>query len=421
MSSTSSSGSDPQSHGTAGTTTDPTPAPAGIDLMDLTPFREGREMPNFDLLRREAPVYWNAPSERGPGFWALTRHEDVKTVATDTEGFCNVQGTQLLDRKVEGHGLASLHNLDDPEHAKLRRITIGHLRAVKVKTWQDVMTRAAKLLLDEAQDRGEFDLVDQVSSRLPMLVLAEVLGVPAEDAPKMVDWTNRLTSSNPDAAIDASQLAVARDEVLALFSRLTEERRREPGNDLISVLTHGEKDGRPLTWEELSAYYIMLVAGGNETVRHTISGATVALNETPGAWDRLTADHGLLPTAVEEMFRWVSPAAAMRRTATRDVEFGGTHIAAGDKVVLWFSAANRDPEVFDNPHEFQLDRSQNDHLSFGWGVHFCLGVHLARAEVRTYFTELLDRGIRMELAGQPRRLNHNQFRGWTDVPVRVVS
>lgn len=421
MSSTDASDVIPQSRGGADALTGRTSADLGIDLMDITPFGEGREMPDFDRLRQEAPVHWNAPSERGPGFWALTRHRDVKAVAMDTEAFCNGQGTQILDRKVEGHGLSSLHNMDGPEHAKLRRITIGHLRAVKVKVWQDVMTRTAQLLLDEAQDRGEFDLVDQVSSRLPMLVLAQVLGVPAEDAPKMVDWTNRLTSSDPDEAVDASQLAVARDEVLALFSRLTEERRREPGEDLISVLTHGEKDGKALTWEELAAYYIMMVAAGNETVRHTLSGATVALDETPGAWNRLSSDHGLLPTAVEEMFRWVTPSASQRRTATRDVELGGKHIAAGDKVVLWFSAANRDPEVFDDPHEFQPDRSPNDHLAFGWGVHFCLGAHLARAEVRTYFTELLDRGIRMELTGQPRRVNHNIWRGWTDVPVRVVS
>ncbi len=420
MSSTDVSGSNPHFDDKAGTSAVSESA-LGIDLMDITPFGEGREMPNFDLLRREAPVYWNAPSERGPGFWALTRHADVKAVASDPEAFINGQGTQILDRKVEGHGLSSLHNLDDPEHAKLRRITLAHLRAVKIKTWQDVMTRTARLLLDEAQDRGEFNFVDQVSSRLPMLVLAQVLGVPAEDAPKMVDWTNRLTSSNPDEAVDASHLAVAREEVLELFSTLTEMRRREPGEDLISVLTHGEKDGKPLTWEELAAYYIMLVAAGNETVRHTVSGATVALNETPGAWDQLSADHGLLPTAVEEMFRWVTPSSAQRRTATRDVEFGGKHIAAGDKVVLFFAAANRDPEVFEDPHEFKVDRTQNDHLSFGWGIHFCLGSHLARAEVRTYFTELLGRGIRMELTGQPRRLNHNIFRGWTDVPVRVVS
>jgi cytochrome P450 len=301
----------------------------------------------------------------------------------------------------------------------LRRVTIPHLRAVKIAEWSERIDESVTRLLDEAQERGSFDLVDVVSSRLPMLVLSRVLGVPAADAPRMVDWTNRMTSSDPDHAVDADALAEARGEVMDYFRHLTEARRNEPQNDLISVMVNGAVQGRPLTWDELAAYYIVLVAAGNETTRHLISSGTIALHRND-AWGRLEQDGSLLPTTVEEMFRWGSAVAAMRRTALQDFDIAGTPIAAGDKVVLFFSAANRDPAVFDAPHEFRLDRTPNEHLSFGWGAHFCLGSHLARAEVRGLFAEVLRRGIRLELDGEPQRLRANLFRGWQHVPVRVT-
>ncbi len=186
------------------------------------------------------------------------------------------------------------------------------------------------------------------------------------------------------------------------------------------MLAHGTKDGRPLTWEELAAYYIVVVAAGNETTRHLISGATLALHETPGAWDRIVADPELLAPAVEEMFRYVTPVACMRRTALEDHRIGEREIAAGDKVVLWFAAANRDPEVFDDPHEFVIDRAPNPHLTFGWGIHFCLGVHLARAEVRAFFGAAAARGLRFDVVGEPVRVRHNLFRGWSQLPVEIA-
>lgn len=391
---------------------------AGVDLMDLTAFADDREMGVFADLRAHDPVHWNAPSERGPGFWALTRHADVQAAASDVPGLTSAEGTQILDRKVEG-ALQSLHNMDGPEHVALRRVTIPHLRAVKIQQWQATIDEAVTLLLDEAEERGSFDLVDVVSARLPMLVLSRVLGVPAADAPRMVDWTNRLTSSDPDHVVDAAALAEARDEVMGYFQRLTAERQADPRDDLISVMANGSVLGQPLTWNQLAAYYILLVAAGNETTRHLVSGGTVALTEHE-VWGRLERDRDLLPSTVEEMFRYVSPVAAMRRTALQDLQIGRRDVAAGDKVVLWFSAANRDPAVFEDPESFRPDRTPNDHLSFGWGAHFCLGSHLARAEVRSFFGAVLDRGIRFELDGDPQRLRVNLFRGWEHVPVRVT-
>jgi cholest-4-en-3-one 26-monooxygenase len=390
-----------------------------IDLMDLTAFAEDREMPLFDELREHDPVHWNAPSANGPGFWALTRYADVKTAASETPELTSGDGTQIVDRKVEG-ALRSIHHMDGAEHVALRRVTIPHLRAVKIAEWSERIDESVALLLDEAEERGTFDLVDVISSRLPMLVLSRVLGVPAEDAPRMVDWTNRMTSSDPDHAVDAAALAEARGEVMDYFDHLTAARRKAPQNDLVSTMVNGAVQGRPLTPDELAAYYIVLVAAGNETTRHLVSSGMIALHRTD-SWGRIERDPALLPTTVEEMFRWGSAVAAMRRTATADFDIHGRQIAAGDKVVLWFSAANRDPEVFDAPHEFRLDRTPNEHLSFGWGAHFCLGSHLARAEVRGLFTEILRRGIRLELADEPTRLRANLFRGWQHVPVRVVA
>ena len=397
------------------------PVAPGVDLMDLSLFVEGREDGAFDELRRSDPVHWNPPSDHGPGFWSLLRYGDVRDAASDASGLSSAAGTQIVDRKVEGHGPSSLHNMDDPEHAKLRKVTIPHLRAVKIQQWQEVIESSVGLLLDEAVERGTFDMVELVAARLPMLVLSQVMGVPAADAPRMVDWTNRLTSSDPDHKVDAAALQAARDDIMGYFEQLTEQRRREPTNDLVSILVNGRKDGEPLTWGELAAYYIVIVAAGNETTRHLVSGATIALDHTPGAWERFAAEPAVLATAVEEMFRYVTPLSAMRRTATRDLVIDGREISEGEKVVLWFAAANRDPDVFDAPHEFRLDRTPNDHLTFGWGIHFCLGAHLARAEVRAFYRAALDRGLRFEVAGEPERLPQNIFRGWRHIPTRVVS
>jgi cytochrome P450 len=394
-------------------------ARARVDLMDLDLFESHGEDAAFDRLRDQDPVHWNEPSENGPGFWALTRYADVRDGATNAAQLSSASGTQIVDRKVEGTGASSLHNMDDPEHAKLRKVCISHLRATKIREWEDVIGRSVSVLLDEAEEQGSFDMVDLISARLPMLVLSQVMGVPEQDAPRMVDWTNRLTSSDPDHAVAEGALAEAREEVMSYFDALTEQRRAEPRNDLVSILANGQVDGRPLTREELAAYYIVLVAAGNETTRHTLTGGVLALHDHPGTWDRVVADESLLSPMVEEMLRYVTAVAAMRRTASEDLSIGGKQIAQGDRVVLWFSSANRDPEVFEDPHTFRLDRATNEHLTFGWGIHFCLGAHLARFEIRDFFKQARARRLRFEVTGEPQRLRHNIFRGWTSLPVTV--
>lgn len=390
-----------------------------IDLMDLDQFVRSEEHALFATLRAEDPVHWNEEAG-GEGFWSLTRYEDVKAAADDAARFSSAQGTQIVSRRVEGSGVGSLHNMDDPEHAKLRRVTSPELRPAKVRDWQQVVEQVACELIDDAEAAGTFDLVELVAKRMPMLVIAQVLGVPHDDAPKLVDWANRMQSADAPANADPAAMQAARDEAIDYYQQLSEQRRADPQNDLISVMVNATKDGVPLTREELSSYYIVLTAAGNETTRFLLSGGTLALAEDPTRWTRLRDEPALLPTTVEEMFRYVSPLSCMRRTLTEDVVVRGQEMRAGDKVVLWFSSANRDEDVFANPDEFVMDRTPNEHLSFGWGVHFCLGAHLARLEIRSLYAECLRRGLRFDLAGEPVRLRHNLFRGWTDVPVTIA-
>lgn len=394
------------------------PLSSQIDLMDLTAWSTDAEMPLLARLREEDPVHWNE-MPGGEGFWNLTRYADVRDAATEAAVLSSAQGTQIVDRKVEGH-LQSLHNMDDPEHAALRKVTISHLRAVKIREWHDVIDESVQRLLDDALSQdGTFDLVSVVSARLPMLVLARVLGVPAEDAPRMVDWTNTLTSTDPDAAVDANVLAHVRDDLLGYFQTLVDERRARPQADLISILVNGKIEGRPLTEDEIAAYIIVLVAAGNETTRQAVSGGTIELSKIPGSWKRLATEEKLMTYTIEEMLRHVSPVGSMRRTATADIEIDGTTIRAGEKVVLWFSAANRDPRVFENPETFIMDRNPNEHLTFGWGIHFCLGAHLARAEMTSFFQSVVNRRLQLVVEQTPERLPHQLFRGWTHVPVSV--
>lgn len=390
-----------------------------VDLTDLSAWTEDREMDLLAQLRREDPLHWNDLPD-GDGFWSLTRYADVRDAATDATRLSSAQGTQIVNRKVEGH-LTSLHNMDDPQHAALRKVTISHLRAVKIRQWYDVIENSARVLIDSAvAHEGTFDLVDVVSAKMPMLVLAQVLGVPEDEAPRMVDWTNNLTSTDPSATVDAEQLAHVREEVLGYFEKLVDQRRANPTDDLLSVLVQGKVEGgRPLTWDEIAAYIIMIVAAGNETTRQSLSGGAISLSAIPGSWQRLATEDGLLDLTIEEMLRHVSPVGSLRRTATEDIEMHGKTIKKDEKVVLWFSAANRDPEFFADPETFVLDRTPNEHLTFGWGVHFCLGAHLARAEMKEFYAQMIQRRLQFVVEGKPERLPHQLFRGWSQVPVSV--
>ncbi|WP_245650467.1 cytochrome P450 [Nocardia harenae] len=388
-----------------------------VDLMDLTPFIDGVENAVLAQLREHEPLHWNDEAT-GPGFWSVTRYADVLRVVNDPVTFVNGEGTQILSRKVEG-GTSTVHNTDPPRHGKLRRLAAPHLRAVRIREWQEVIDRSVTAILDDIEARGEVEFVHSASALLPIQALGQVLGVPLADCGLLLDWTNRVVSDDPEYMRGPDEKERARTEMFAYFRELSEQRRREPRNDIVSKLVHAELDGEPLPWDDLAAYYFVLVGAGNETTRNLLTGTVLAFDEFPEQWRRLTEDRMLLKPAIEEMLRYITPIRAMRRTATADVDWYGRTIKAGDKVVCWFQAANRDPAVFAEPDAVRIDREDNEHVGFGWGIHACMGSHLARAEATAFLTQLLDRGLRIRPLGEPDRLHTNQFHAFKRLRVRV--
>lgn len=388
-----------------------------VDLMDLTPFIEGRELDVLATLREHQPLHWNDEPD-GPGFWSVTRYADVVEVVSDPTTFINGDGTQILSRKVEG-STSTVHNTDPPRHGPLRKLAAPHLRAMKVKEWQAIIDSCVDDLLDDLEELGETELVKSAAALLPIQVLGQVLGVPREDCGLLLDWTNRVISDDPEYMRGPDEKERARNEMFAYFKELTEKRRAHPENDLVSKLVHARLDGEPLPWEDLAAYYFVLVGAGNETTRNLITGTVLAFDQFPDQWEKLMGAPELLGPAIEEMLRFVTPIRAMRRTAATDVEMGGHTIRAGDKLVCWFQAANRDPAVFTDPDVVRIDRHPNDHVGFGWGIHACMGSHLARAEVTAFFRKVLERGIRIRPLGEPDRLHTNQFNAYKRLQVVI--
>jgi cytochrome P450 len=394
-----------------------TEASSDIDLMDLAPFIDGTENDVFAHLRANKPLHWNDEPD-GPGFWSVTRYDDVIEVIDDPVTFINGDGTQIKSRKVEG-GTSTVHNTDPPRHGKLRKLVVPHLRAVKIKEWHEIIDARVTEILDDLEERKEVELVASASALLPIRVLGQVMGLPLEETGLLKDWTDRVVSDDPEFMRSPDEKERAREELFAYFRQLTDKRRAEPRNDIVSKLVQAELDGEPLPWEDLAAYYFVLVGAGNETTRNLITGMVLAFHQFPEQWARLQADHSLLRPAIEEMLRFVTPIRAMRRTATRDVEWQGRTIKKGDKVVLWFQSANRDASVFEDPEQVIIDRTPNDHIGFGWGIHACMGSHLARAEVAAFFGQVLDRGLTIRPLGEPDRLHTNQFHAFKRLNVAI--
>lgn len=389
-----------------------------IDLMDLTPFAAGTDGALFACLRNDDPLHWNEEPD-GPGFWSVTRYDDIKTVAADAETFSVADGTQIQSRRAEGEGARSIHHVDPPEHTKLRGIVTPQIRPVKLKALEGDITAVIDQLLDDAAGRDGIDFVSAVAAQLPLVMIGRLLGAPLEDCPNLLRWTNQMASEDPTYSEGPQTAVRARDEVFDYFRGLERLRRECPADDLISVLTAAELDGVPLSRGYLDAYYLILMVAGNETTRNLLSGGVNVLAENPQWWDHMRENPNKIRVVVEEMVRWVTPVISMRRTATRDVEMHGKTIAAGDKVVMWFCSANRDERVFDDPDTFIGTRFPNEHLGFGWGAHACLGSNLAKLEAKLFFTRVIERGLAIDVLDGPDRLQSNFFRGIKSLPVTV--
>jgi cholest-4-en-3-one 26-monooxygenase len=285
------------------------------------------------------------------------------------------------------------------------------------------MQQRAKDIIDNVIDRGECDFVPDVASELPLQVIADLMGVPQEDRHKLFDWSNQMIGADdPEYGLTEEITQHASMELYAYAAELAEQKRANPQDDLISVLTRSSVDGEQLSGLEIDLFFLILTVAGNETTRNLISHGMVALLEHPEQLAKVRADRSLLPGAVEEMLRWASPVMNFRRTAMQDVELGGQQIKAGDKVVVWYIAANRDEKNFPDPFTFDITRAPNEHVAFGGGgPHFCLGANLARMEINTMFDEILNRLDDIEMTAPPSRLRSNFINGLKHVPLSFTA
>jgi cytochrome P450 len=395
-----------------------------IDVYSPERYAHGAPYADFARLRRERPIHWQSTPDGG-GYWALTRHADVVEVSRDPERFSSARGFVVIEELSEAQ-LAmmrfTLLGMDPPEHLRFRRLLQGSFTPKLVTALEPRVRQIARAIFARAASKREVELVEEVAAELPSQVFGEMLGVPADDRAKVRAWAAQLTGSQ-DAEINpaGAEAAPAASIEMALYAiRLAGERRGKGGSDLTAIAVNGEVDGATMTDAEFGGFFVQLATAGNDTTRNLLSSGVRLLLQHPAALADLRADPSLIPGAVEEMLRYESPLHYFRRTATRDTALRGQAIKAGDRVALYYGAANRDPEVFPDPERFDIRRSPNPHVSFGFGEHFCLGAALARLEARVFFEELLAAFSRIELAGEPRHQRSNLNNALKSLPVRLT-
>ena len=392
---------------------------ADIQLSDPDLFVSGVPEGVFRRLRREAPVYWQSLPD-GTGYWALTRYEELVHVSQHPEIFSSAHGTNIED--AQGGVELMIVNMDAPRHTKLRSLISKGFTPKMVRAMEPHVREVTKAIIDDVARKGECDFVTDVAAELPLQVIAELIGIPLEERHDIFDWSNTMIGlEDPEYGHSMEKVQQAATDMLSYAASLGRDRRQSPKDDLVSVLMESELDGEQLTDLEFNFFFLLLAVAGNETTRNLISGGMLALIEHPDQRARLMADPALLPTAVEEMLRWVTPVMYFRRTATQDTELRGQQIRAGDKVAMYYISANRDEDAFPNAGRFDAGRDPNPHLAFGGGgPHFCLGASLARLEIRIMFEELLRRLPDIELAGPVSRLRSNFINGIKHIPVRFT-
>jgi cholest-4-en-3-one 26-monooxygenase len=396
---------------------------ADVDLANLDTFVAGVPHDMFDRLRREAPVSFQPEPDGGSGFWSVVRYDDLQAVSRDWPEYSSEWGITLQEvdeSQLEQQRMMMLI-MDPPRHTKLRLLVNKGFTPRMVGRLHDRIRDIARDLVANAARRGHCDFVVDVAAELPLQVIAEMMGVPQADRHKVFDWSNRLIGSeDPEYAVTAEDAMGAAAEMFAYANDLATEKRANPGDDIVSTLLNAEVEGERLTDVEFDVFFELLAVAGNETTRNLISHGMLALIENPDQRQALVDDPSLLPGAVDEMLRYASPVMYMRRTAQEDVTLRGETIHRGDKVALWYIAANHDPAVFEDPHRFDIRRSPNEYLAFGGGgPHFCLGSHLAKLEITLLFEAVIAGLPPVELTGPVERLRSNFINGIKHMPVAV--
>ncbi|MDR3510932.1 MAG: cytochrome P450 [Caulobacteraceae bacterium] len=394
--------------------------PAQPDL-----FHNDAMWPYFDRLRAEAPVHFTPESDYGP-YWSITRYNDIMAVDTNHQVFSSADGIVLQSLEAQAETAKrptrpSFISMDPPRHDEQRRTVSPVVAPSNLQRMGPVIRERAGLILDGLPIGEEFDWVDLVSKELTAMTLATLFDFPFEDRRRLTHWSDVMTNAPGFGPVTSwEQKREEIDECFGVFDALWNERvNAEPKFDLISMLAHGEST-RNMDAHEYHGNLGLLIIGGNDTTRNTISGSVYALNQNPAQYDMLRANPALIPSMVSETIRWQTPLAHMRRIATQDFEFGGKTIREGDKVVMWYVSGNRDDTVIEAPNSYVIDRARpRMHISFGFGVHRCVGNRLAELQLTIIWEEILKRFPTIELAGEPQRTHSIFVKGYETLPVVI--
>jgi len=398
-------------------------APAGVADTDLTAvnlFQGRRHEAVFDRLRREDPVFYQAESASGP-FWNITRYEDVMAADTDHRVFSS-RDLSLVENLPAGFNISMFLAMDPPRHTFYRDGLKAFFSQQRMRSFEEQIRERVQAILDALPEGETFDWVEAVSIELTSYVLAALFDFPFEQRHKLIEWSDLAVLRNArdtGASLGWEQRQAGLMACLAEFESIRQQRAGTGNQDLVSILAtcHGQKFLRP---SEFLGNILLLIVAGNDTTRNSASGGVLALNEFPAQFDRLRRDPSLLSGFVSETFRWQTPLAYMRRTAAVDTELGGRTIRAGEKVLLWYASGNRDESVFADPHQFIIDRPNiNRHLSFGFGVHRCIGLRLAELQLRILWEEILARFEDVSVVAEPTYTPSTFIKGYTHLPVRV--
>ncbi|GGR63926.1 cytochrome P450 [Streptomyces aurantiogriseus] len=397
-----------------------TTGPALLDLTDPQTFLDHDPHHMWRPYRTHHPVFWHPGRDGRPGFWVLSRYEDVMAAYRDNKRFTSEQGN-VLATLLNGGDSASRKMLavtDGPRHREIRNLM---MKSFSPRVLEPVVTgvrERTRRLVARAVEQGDVDFVTDVADRIPIHTIGDLMGIPAADREQVVDW-NAQTLSRYDADDSELESVLARNEIIHYISGLVAERRRNPGEDVLSTLAHAAVDGEPLSDEEIVLQSYSLILGGDESSRASAAGAVLAFTRHPDQWRRLSGGEVGLETAGEEVLRWTTPTMHFGRRALVDVTVRDRTIKAGEIVTLWNISANFDEHAFADPYAFDLARTPNKHVSFGHGPHFCLGAYLGRVHMKAMLEALRDMVADVELRGEPKRLFSNFGHGHSSMPVRL--
>ncbi len=400
--------------------------PEGFDFTDPDLIAERLPIAEYAELRRTAPVWWNAvqPGAGGftdQGFWVVSRHQDVKAVSRDSETFSSAENTAIIRfsegltrEQIEAQRLIML-NMDPPDHTKVRRIVSRGFTPRSVAALEEPLRERARKIVQDASASGAGDFVTQVACELPLQAIAELLGVPQEDRLKLFEWSNQMVAyDDPEYDIDPESAAA---EMIGYFAMMAEDRRANPRDDIVTKLVNADIDGEALTSDEFGFFVILLAVAGNETTRNAITHGMLAFFDNPEQWEIFKEQRPA--TAADEIVRWATPVMCFQRTAMRDTTLAGVDIAKGERVGMFYSSANFDPDIFDQPQRFDVLRDPNPHLGFGGqGAHYCLGANLAKLEINLIFNAIADVLPDISKVGDARRLRSGWLNGIKEVQVR---